>query len=179
MLLWTNRKEAHYRLSSARLLDLVKTQSESQEKTGSTLLSKGSSVDLLRLFLRQRNQAGIGVFWRETSCPWAGWKTSSPARDMGHGSRLSSCGVETWPQSASELADSWKFTAQWTAEPTAQLLCFWGRWLVIVDWIHQRQHDGSPHPPLRGESPNECKDISVSSKLEVCSAWTASFIGSF
>lgn len=167
MFLWTNRKEAHFRLSSARLLNLVKAQSESQEKTGSTLLWTGSSVDLLRLFPRQRNQAGIGVFWRETSCTgtWAGWRTSWETGDMevawalvvwrhDHRVHLSS-------------ADSWKFTAQWKAEPTAQLLRFWGRSLVITDWIHQRQHDGSPHPPSRGESPNKRKDISLRSRFRV------------
>lgn len=64
-------------------------------------------------------------------------------------------------------AASWKFTAQWKAEPTARLLRLWGRSLVIIDWIHQRQHDGSPHPPSRGESPNECKDISLHSRFRV------------
>lgn len=112
------------------------------------------------------NQSGIGEFWREPSCTvtWAGWKTSWETGDMevvwalvvwrrDHRVHLSS-------------AASWKFTAQWKAEPTAQLLRCWGRSLVIIDWIHQGQHDAPP-PSSRGESPNECKDISLHSRFRV------------
>lgn len=156
----TNRKEAHFRLSSARLLDSVKTQSKSREKKGSTLLSKGSGVHLLRLCLHQRNQPGIEFKCVLAGDTWAGWKTSSPERDGGDGSRLSSRGVETWPQSASEFCRLPEFYSAVKGRSHRTASAFWGSSLVIIDWSHLSQNDGSPHPPSSGER----RDVSLHSR---------------
>lgn len=84
-------------------------------------------------------------------------------------------------------SDSWTFTAQIPQVIhrtccTSVLGSFWGNNDVITFWIYLNLNTCSCQPPASTlNKARTCPStlISMSSKFEVCSAWNASFIGSF